>query len=200
MTWSPRWSSFEAMSAWLEAFEGLPEAAKERVRRWVLLQRLVADTLGVPFERWVEEYVGGAMAHPFDYRFLDGLVPGGFEGFGGATEFSLGADPATAGMAKVPVRAANQLGRLSPGFQDAIRRLLDDPEAPAATPPPGDVATLQKIFPGVKALARLKRPEFRRLRLTRDHDALVLSLDGPAEDLAQLPLEEVASTLARRQT
>ena len=169
------------VSAWLEAFEQLSEAQKSRLRRWIQLQELIADTLRIPFETWIETYIGEAMQRPFDYSFMQVTVPGfvGLELEGAAVSFSATLDPATARTARVPVRAQNQLGRLSSDFQDRVVELLDEKGVGDSHPvPPGDVACLQKVFPREKALAQLKRKDFRKVRMTRQPDSIVLEVEG----------------------
>lgn len=186
------------MSAWLEAYEKLPEAQKVRVQRWIHLQKFISETLGVPFETWIETYVGGAMAAPFDYSFMQVTVPG-FSGLetDGAT-FSREVDPATARTSRVPLGAKNQLGRLSPTLQEAIGARLESAEPTDPAPvPPADVVVLQKVFPGEKALARLKRKDFRRVRLGREGDRVYVGLDGDAERLLELPLHEFTAVMKR---
>ena len=184
------------MSAWLEAYEKLPEAQKGRVQRWIHLQKLVAETLRIDFDRWIEDYVGGAMKAPFDYRFMEVTVPD-FAGLDveGAT-FTKDTDPATARTARVPIRAKNQLGRLSPGLQEGFAGLLEGTHAEAIPVPPSDVVTLQKLFPSEKPLAKLKRKDFRRVELSREGNDILCGLSGePAEVLFRLELFEGSAIL-----
>jgi hypothetical protein len=185
------------MSGWLEAYERLPEAQKVRVQRWIHLQKFIAETLGMPFEQWVETYVGAAMQAPFDYSFMEAATISGFAGLDadGAT-FTKDLDPATARVARVPLRAKNQLGRLSSGLQDALARLLEDPEATAPVPiPPADVVTLQKILPGEKGLARLKRKDFRKARVVREGPRVRVVLEGDAAPLVDQDVFELSAVL-----
>lgn len=187
------------MSGWLQAYEKLPEEQKARVQRWIHLQKLIAETLKIPFERWIEAYVGSAMQAPFDYSFMQVTLPD-FAGLetDGAT-FSKDVDPATARTARVPLRAKNQLGRLSPGLQESIGGFLED-EAKAASShpiPPADVVTLQKILAGEKALVRLKRKDFRRVRIGRTGDEVVIRLDEDGDELARLDVFEFSAVMNR---
>ncbi|MEL6185994.1 MAG: hypothetical protein AAFU79_15325 [Myxococcota bacterium] len=183
------------MGTWREAYEMLPEAQQERVQRWIQLQGLIAESLGMSFDRWIEDYVGGAMAAPFDYRFMEVTAPG-FAGLDtdGAT-FSRETDPATARVARVPVRSANQLGRLSNALQDALTDQLGDPSAGPLAVAPGDVATLQKIFPAERGLARLKRKDFRKVRFVRTDTQIRLEVEGENEPLLAQDLFAFSSAL-----
>lgn len=168
------------MSGWLEAYEKLPELQKARVQRWIHLQKLIAETLRIPFDRWIEVYVGAAIEAPFDYAFMEVTVPG-FVGLDadGAT-FTRDLDPASARSARVPVRAQNQLGRLSPGLQAVLTQLLEGDAPTSLEPvPPADVGTLQKLFPRSAALAKLKRKDFRRVVIERSGDTILITLSEP---------------------
>ncbi len=183
------------MSGWLEAYERLPEDAKARVQQWLHLQRMIAETLRVPWERWIDHYIGYAMSHPFDYRFMEAAIPNfvGLETTGG---FTTQLDPATALVARVPLRAQNNLGRLSPELQDTIAALLERTDAGSFPLLPSDVALLQKIFFKEKSLARLKKQSFKDLVLERDGDDLTISLPG-GEELLRMNVLEFGATMSK---
>lgn len=185
------------MSSWLEAYEKLPEAQKARVQRWIHLQKFIAETLRVPFDTWIEKYVGAAMNAPFDYSFMQVTVPGfsGLETEGAS--FSTALDPATARTARVPLKAKNQMGRLSPALQEALAALLEAPSEDKASVPPADVVTLQKIFPSAKPLAKLKRKDFRNVRIRREGNDIVIAVE--AEVLLQQDVFELSAALNRPQ-
>lgn len=187
------------MSAWQEAYEKLDAEQKARVKRWIHLQQLIARTLNIPFEKWIETYVGDAMAAPFDYTFMEVTVPG-FAGLDveGAS-FSHDVDPSTTRIARVPLKAKNQMGRLSPPFQEALAGLLEARETGPVKVPPADVATLQKVLASAKPLARLKRKDFRRVQVRREDNILVIELAGDSEVLLQQDLFELSAVLKRPQ-
>ncbi len=188
------------MSAWLEAYNQLEPAEQERIQRWLHLQRFISETLRVPWETWIETYIGGAMERPFDYSFMDATIPGfsGLDGPAGQGEsFTKEIDPATALTARVPLRAQNNLGRLSPGLQDQVSALLGSVEAPAAKLLPADVAVLQKIFAKEKALAKLKRKDFRKLSLERSGDDLLIEVQGADAPLLRMNLMEFSAVMGR---
>ena len=178
------------MAGWLDAYQRLPEDAKERVKYWLHLQRLIAQTLRIPWEKWVDQYLGYAMQHPFDYGFMQATFPAmaAFSGLESAS-FSKDVDPATALTARVPLRAKNNLGRLSPDLQDAISRMLEQNDDEAVQLSPADVVHLQKIFLKEKGLTKLKKKDFKSLTLERDGDEMIISIEGGGEILRMNVLE-----------
>jgi hypothetical protein len=180
------------VSEWLEAYERLPEDAKARVKRWLHLQKLIAQTLRLTWEQWLEHYIARAMAHPFDYSFMQVTFPQ-FVGLdaapGQGATFTKQLDPATALIARVPLRAKNNLGRLSPELQDAIAAMLEKGDPLSAKLSPADVAHLQKIFLKEKAIAKLKKKDFKSLAIERDGDEIIITLDGGGELLRMNVLE-----------
>jgi hypothetical protein len=187
------------MSAWLAAYERLSDAQKVNVQRWIHLNKFIAQTLKIDERAWFEDWVGDAMRNPLDFSFMEAAIPGfaGLEGPGQGESFVRGGDP-FAGP-KVALRAANKLGTLSPPLQDAIAGLLEHGEpAEGVRITAQDVASLQKIFRSERALARLKRPQFRMLRLLRDpvSDEMVLNVED-GEDVLRLHMQEFAAILSR---
>ncbi len=177
------------MGAWLEAFDRLEPDAQDRVRRWIHVNKFIAHTLGMTWEVWVEKYLTPTMDNPLDYSFMDSCFPE-FAGMGdSAASFSKEMDMATALVARVPLRAQNNLGRLSPDTQDAVAALLSAADAPEVKVPPGDVAKLQKIFRQEKAIATLKRKDFRRVRIGRASDDVIVRHDDGTELFSQSVLE-----------
>ena len=187
------------MSAWLDAYNQLNPEQQERIKRWLHLQRFIAETLKVPWDTWIEEYIGGAMERPFDYSFMEATIPGfaGVDGPAGqGSTFTKEIDPATALTARVPLRAQNNLGRLSNDLQDQISALLEGPADPVKLLP-ADVAVLQKIFAKEKALARLKRKDFRKLSLGREGDDLVIEVKDSEDELLRMNLLEFSAVMSR---
>jgi hypothetical protein len=187
------------VSAWLEAYERLPEDAQARVKRWLHLQKLIAQTLRLSWEEWIEQYLGYAMAHPFDYRFMEATFPA-FTGIeadpGQGASFTKELDPATALTARVPLRAKNNLGRLSPELQDAIAGMLERGEPSVTKLVPADVVHLQKIFLKEKALAKLKKKDFKALTLERDGDDILITLEG-GEEILRMNVLEFGATMSK---
>lgn len=170
------------MGAWLEAYQKLPTEAQDRVQKWLHLQKFIARTLELEWETWVDEYLTPCMENPLDYSFMEACLAdfAGFDGTEGAgVSFSKDVDPATAAVARVPLRAQNNLGRLSPDLQDALAGLLEGGEPAQVKLLPADVNTLQKVLRTEKALAKLKRPLFRKVEIARDaQDVVVRVQDG----------------------
>jgi hypothetical protein len=187
------------VSAWLEAYERLPEDAQARVKHWLHLQKLIAQTLRLSWEEWIEKYLGYAMEHPFDYRFMQATFPA-FAGVdaepGQGASFTTQMDPATALTARVPLRAKNNLGRLSPELQDAIGAMLETGEPSSVKLLPADVVHLQKIFLKEKSLAKLKKKDFKALTLERDGDDIFISLEG-GEELLRINVLEFGATMSK---
>ncbi|MEM7675277.1 MAG: hypothetical protein AAF449_04645 [Myxococcota bacterium] len=188
------------MGAWLQAYEGLDEAQKDRVQKWLHLNKFITRTLRIDWDQWVEDFLQPAMDNPLDYSFMMDCVPNlqDFQGLntaGQGVTFSKDVDPATAQTARVPLRASNNLGRLSVGTQDAIARLLETGGDPV-TLPPGDVAHLQKIFRREKALGRLPRKDFRKVEVGReDNEIVVRVVEG--EPLMRLSVLEFGTEMRR---
>ncbi|MBI2375377.1 MAG: hypothetical protein HYV07_15385 [Deltaproteobacteria bacterium] len=185
------------MSTWLEAYESLPEESKVNVQRWIHLNKFIARTLKIDEKAWFEEWVGWAMQNPLDYSFMEACIPG-FVGMDQEESFVRGLDAGQTATPRVPLRAKNNLGRLSPELQDAIAGMLEKGEPERTSLTPADVAQLQKIFSSQKELAKLKRPDFRKLTLVRDFatDDLVLSVgDGP--EVLRLNLMEFSAVMGR---
>jgi hypothetical protein len=182
---------------WLDAYQRLPEEAQERVKYWLHLQRLIAQTLRIPWEKWIDRYIAYAMAHPLDYSFLQATFPTMTE-FAGldVASFSKSLDPATALTARVPLRAKNNLGRLSPELQDAIAAMLESDASASTHLSPADVVHLQKIFLKEKGLARLKKKDFKILTLERDGDEITISIDG-GEELLRMNVLEFGATMSK---
>jgi hypothetical protein len=163
------------MGAWLESYRQLTEEQQERVQKWLHLNKFIARTLRIDWEKWVDEYLQVAMEHPLDYSFMRACLPSfsGLDVEGQGVSFSTDVDPATAQTSRVPLRAKNNLGRLSPELQDELAALLEGRgDAPVALTP-ADVATLQKILSKEKALAKLKRRDFRSVSLAREGAEIV---------------------------
>lgn len=187
------------MSAWLEAYQQLPEEIQERVQRWLHLQKFISQTLKIPWEKWVEDYLGSCMARPFDYSFMEATFPSfaGFEGAAGqGVSFSKEMDPATALVARVPLRAQNNMGKLSPDLQDALGGMLEIGEPSSTRLKPSDVVHLQKMFPKEKGLAKLKRKDFRKLTVERDGDDIVVEVEG-GDELLRLNVLEFSAVMSR---
>ncbi len=165
------------------------------MQRWIHLQRFVADTLRMSFDKWIEEYVGPCMEKPFDYSFLQDTIPGLQGGLNtDGVSFSKDIDPATALTARVPLRAQNNLGRLSPNLQDQVAALLSSGESAAHKLSPADLTQLQKIFPQEKALARLKRKDFRKTQVVREADDILINVEG-GEAILKLNVLEFSAVM-----
>jgi hypothetical protein len=193
------------MGAWLEAYEKLDDARKVNVQRWIHLNKFIAKTLQIEPEAWFEDWVGEAMQNPFDYSFMAEAIPGLVEhGLGtddameAGESFQRTFDPASIAP-KVPLSAENNLGRFSKDFQEQVASMLErgDPDQIALAP--SDVAMMQKLFPSQKALAKLKRPDFRRVELRRDHaeEDMVAAL-GDDTELLRVHVLEFAGVMGRK--
>jgi hypothetical protein len=189
----------EAVSSWIESYEALDEARQVNVQRWLHLNKFIAHTLKIDERAWFEDYLGGAMQRPFDYGFMADTIPGltglGLEGAG--ETFTRGIEPGGFVGSKVALRARNNMGRLSPPLQDALAGLLERGEPSAVALLPSDVATLQKIFPSAKGLAKLQRKDFRSVGLARDAATDELVMTGPPGELVRINVLEFAGVLAR---
>ena len=180
------------MGAWLEAYQKLPVEAQDRVQKWLHLQKFIARTLKIEWEDWVDDYLTPCMENPLDYAFMEVCISdfAGFDGTAGAgVTFSKEVDPATAAVARVPLRAQNNLGRLSPDLQDALAGLLEAGEPAQVKLSPADVNTLQKVLRTEKALAKLKRPLFRKVEIVREDQDVVVRVQGGDELVRQSVLE-----------
>ncbi len=188
------------MSKWLEGYNQLSEAQQVNVQRWIHLNKFIANTLRIDERKWFEEYLGEAMANPLDYSFMEATIPGfdGIEVPGQGESFSSGTDPAFMGP-KVALRAENNMGKLSPDLQDAIAGMLENGEPEVMKLKPADVAQLQKIFRSHKGLAKLKRPDFRKLSIRRDlaTSEMVLAVEGDGEVL-RANIMEFSAVLSRK--
>lgn len=185
------------MGAWLESYKQLSPDQQERVQAWLHLNKFIARTLRIDWEKWVDEYLQLAMEHPLDYSFMLLCLPefSGLQMDGAGVSFSKDVDPATAQIARVPLRAKNNLGRLSPELQDAIARLLEERDAEDVSVSPADVAKLQKILAKEKALAKLKRKDFRSVVLARDADDIVARVGE--EELFRSSVVELGAELRK---
>ncbi len=172
------------MGAWLETYEKLTPEQQDRVQRWIHLNKFIARTLKLSFEDWLEKFVQPCMERPLDYSFMAACVPG-FTGLEDNISFSKVADPALAKTSRVPLRAQNNLGRLSPELQDSLASLLEAEGAEALRISPADVAQLQKIFAKEKALAKLQRKDFRSVQIARSDEDIVVRLEAGTELLRQ---------------
>lgn len=186
------------MGAWLEAYEQLDEAQKDRVQKWLHLNKFVARALKLEWETWVDDYLKPAMDQPLDFSFMADCIPDfkGLEVTGQGVTFTKDVDPATAQTARVPLRAANNLGRLSPPVQDGIAALLELGVPQTVSVAPGDVAHLQKIFRREKTLNKLPRKDFRRVLVIRDDNEVVIRVDG-GDDLVRMSVLEFSTEMRR---
>jgi hypothetical protein len=187
------------MGGWLESYQQLDEAQQERVQRWLHLNKFIAHTLRISWEDWVNRFLKPCFDAPLDYSFMAAVITEftglGMEGQG--VTFTRELDPSTRATSRVPLRAKNNLGRLSPDLQDRLAAILEDrDDAEAVKLMPSDVAMLQKILPSEKALAKLPKPSFRKLLLERDEDDVVLKVEGGAEIL-RLNVLELGAIMSR---
>lgn len=187
------------MPSWLESYEQLSEEQQDRVQRWLHLNKFIAHTLRMPWEKWIDGFIAPSMAKPMDYAFMSSTIADftglGLEGQG--VTFSRDVDPSSKAISRVPLRAKNNLGRLSPELQDAIGAMLERGETATSKLVAADAAMLQKIFPGEKKLAKLPKPSFRKLSLARDEDDIVLSVEGEEEPIFRLNVLEFAAVMSR---
>lgn len=180
------------MGGWLESYQQLDDAQKDRVQRWLHLNKFICHTLHISWEDWVDRFLKPCFDAPLDYSFMEAVLTDvsglGMEGQG--VTFTRELDPSTRATSRVPLRAKNNLGRLSPDLQDRLASLLESSgeDAPSKLLP-SDVAMLQKILPGEKALAKLPKPSFRKVTLARDEDDVVLAVEGGGEVMRMNVLE-----------
>jgi hypothetical protein len=168
-----------ATTSFDEVIKRLPKEDQGRIEAWMRLQVLIAETLRIAWEKWVNEYIGPAMAAPLDLSFLDPILADlGKEVIEGGVSFTIEPDAATALVSRVTVRAKNNLGRLSPALQDSIAAMLEGSKTAPERITPADVAHLQKLFPKEKSLARLPHKDFRRLAIERSGDNITIQLEG----------------------
>jgi hypothetical protein len=186
-----------AMTSWIEGYEALDEARKINVQRWMHLNKFIAHTLKIDERAWFEDWVGDAMRQPFDYGFMADTFPG-LTGLNLDSEtFTRGMDPGAAFAGpRIPLRAKNNLGRLSAELQDALAGLLERGEPMSAGISPQDVATLQKIFPSAKGLAKLKRPDFRGVQIARAGDDVTMTGPG-GDEILRVNVMEFAAVMSR---
>lgn len=187
------------MGAWLEAYEELDDEQKLRVQRWLHLNKFIARTLKLDWDEWIDDYVKSCVENPLDYAFMQACLPGftGIDTQGQGTTFSTEVDPATAAVAKVPLRAQNNLGRLSPDLQDTLAAMLETGEPDPAKVSPADVTALQKILRTEKTLAKLKRPLFRKVQVARDEDDIVLRVEG-GDELVRMNVLEFGAVMRKQ--
>jgi len=188
------------MSGWRQSYEQLSDEQKVNVQRWIHLNKFIANTLKIPEPKWFEEYVGHAMQYPFDYSFMEATLPGfaGLEVPGQGESFTKGMDLTGFAGPKVPLRAENNLGKLSPDLQDAIAGMMESGEPERVKLLPSDVAQLQKILPGEKPLARLKRQDFRSVELARDLASGELVLSANDAELFRMNVMEFGAVMSRK--
>jgi hypothetical protein len=185
------------MGAWLEAYEKLPTEAQDRVQRWLHLNHFIARTLRIDWQKWVDDYLTPTFQAPLDYSFMRDCLPdfvGGLGMEGQGASYSAAVDPATAQVSRVPLRAKNNLGRLSPELQDRMALLLEKDGEPM-TLTPADVAQLQKILPGEKPLAKLDRKDFRKVSVCRDGDEIVIAAGD--KELVRQPVLELGAIMKK---
>jgi len=189
------------MSAWVESYNQLSEAQQVNVQRWIHLNKFIARTLKIPEQQWFESYIGDCMAKPLDYSFMEATIPGfsGIDVPGQGESFTKEMDPTDFLGPKVALRAQNNMGKLSSNLQDLIAQILETGEPGSTKLNPADVAQLQKMFSSVKALAKLKRPNFRKLILARDlaTDDMTLSIEG-SDEILRMNVMEFGAVLSRK--
>lgn len=193
-------ASMPQMASWIEGYEALDEARKVNVQRWMHLNKFIANTLRIDERAWFEEWLAGVMAAPFDYGFMADTIPdasGLASGLGldGET-FSRGTDPGGFSGPRVALRAKNNLGKLSPELQDALSGLLERGDPMNAGLSPQDVASLQKIFPTAKGLAKLKRPDFRGVQIAREGDEVTMRAPS-GDEILRINVLEFAGVMSR---
>ena len=175
------------------------EEAQARLQAWLKVQVVIAATLRIPFEDWNEFYLGYCFEHPFDYAFADGIdltwSPEQLENL--RSSFERVKEAVFSPMKKIPLRAKNNLGKLSPKTQDAVGALLEGGRKETITLPPSDVAHLQKMFASEKPLAKLKRANFRKVEISRDEDVIVCGLSG-GEILFRMAVVEFSAVLSKK--
>jgi hypothetical protein len=186
------------MGTWLDAYNQLPDDAQERVQRWIHLNKFIAHTLRISWDKWVEGYLRTCMENPLDYSFIGSILVDfkGLDVEGQGVSFTREIDPSTRLVRRVPLRAKNNLGKLSPDLQDAVAKMLEGESEGPVKLLASDVAALQKILPTEKALARLKKPDFKRLSLSRELDDMVLEVEGGTE-LVRLSVIELSAVLSK---
>lgn len=187
------------MPSWAESYEALSEEQQARVQRWLHLNKFIAHALRLSWQEWIDQFVAPAMEKPMDYSFLEAVL-GDFGGLGlegqGVT-FTRDMDPSARAISRVPLRAKNNLGRLSPELQDALASMLERGEPARTKLTAADAAMLQKILPGEKRLAKLPKPSFRKLSVARDEDEVVLEVEGEEEPVVRLSVVELGAILAK---
>ena len=184
------------MPSWIEGYEALDDARKVNVQKWMHLNKFIAHTLRIDERAWFEDWVGEAMRQPFDYTFMADTIPGLTGLHTDGETFTRSMDPGAFSGARVALRSKNNMGKLSPELQDALSGLLEHGEPMQAGLRPQDVATLQKIFPSAKGLAKLKRPDFRGVQIARAGDDVTLC--APAgEEILRVNVMEFAAVMSR---
>ena len=91
------------------------------------------------------------------------------------------------------------MGKLSPELQDVIASMLENGEPSTIKLKPADVAQLQKMFSSVKTLAKLKRPNFRKLILGRDlaKNEMTLTIED-GDEILRTNVMEFGAVLSRK--
>lgn len=189
-------ASMRGMASWIEAYESLDETRKVNVQRWMHLNKFIAQTLRLDERAWFEDWLGGVMAAPFDYGFMADTMPNtaGLD-LDGET-FSRGTEPGAFAGPRVALRAKNNLGKLSADLQDALSGLLERGDPMNAGLTPQDVASLQKIFPNAKGLAKLKRADFRGVQIAREGDEVTMVAPS-GDEILRLNVLEFAGVMSR---
>lgn len=186
------------MGAWLESYEQLDEEAKDRVQRWLHLNKFISHTLKISWNDWVDRFLKPCFDAPMDYSFMNAVVAEfsglGMEGQG--VTFTKELDPATRATSRVPLRAKNNLGRLSADLQDRLAALLEGQQSEPIKMHPADVTLLQKILPAEKALAKLPKPAHKKVVLTREDDDVVLSVED-GDEVVRISVLELGGILSR---
>ena len=98
--------------------------------------------------------------------------------------------------ARVPLRAKNNLGRLSADLQDRLAAMLEGTASEPFKLHPADVTLLQKILPTEKALAKLPKPSHKKLMLAREDDDVVLSIEE-GDEVVCISVLELGGILSR---
>jgi hypothetical protein len=151
------------------------------------------------FEDWFDRFMKPCFERPMDYSFMTAVIPG-FAGLaieGEGVSFTREMDPSARAISRVPLRAKNNLGRLSPDLQDRLAAMLEGTENGPLKLLPSDVTMLQKILPGEKALAKLPKPQLRKLELSREDDDAVLRVEGSDQEIMRLNVLELGGVLSR---
>lgn len=182
--------------AWFEHYEALPPKTKARVDRWLKLQVAIADSLGMNLEVWIEQFVQPGLSAPFDFRFLQQLVPSEPGDDGQALDFEAHAKLGLGEQPKRALRASNQMGRLSETLQAHLTTLIQNPEPAEFPVPPSDVGVLIKLMPREKGLGKVSRRMYRKIRVFREGQDIGFKIAGGRE-LSRQPAEVLVAMLNR---